>query len=59
LLEPPADQVFARPLGLIAANRTSLCKPFAILNYSNTLVAYEASLKVTGTLMQMSLMNYI
>ena len=31
----------------------------AILNYTNALIAYEASLKVTGTLMQMSLMNYI
>jgi len=30
-----------------------------ILNYSNALVAYEASLKVTSTLMQLSLINYI
>ena len=30
-----------------------------ILNYTSAMVAYEASLKVTGTLMQMSLINYL
>ena len=31
----------------------------AILNYTNAMIAYEASLKVTNVLMQMSLINYI
>ncbi|MDR1492527.1 MAG: hypothetical protein LBT05_07385 [Planctomycetaceae bacterium] len=30
-----------------------------IVNYSNSLVAYEASLKVTGQLFQLSLLNYV
>jgi len=31
----------------------------AIVSYSNTLVAYEAALKVTGQLFQLSLLNYV
>ncbi|MDR1385231.1 MAG: hypothetical protein LBJ67_15485 [Planctomycetaceae bacterium] len=31
----------------------------AIISYSNSLVAYEASLKVTGQLFQLSLLNYV